>query len=81
MINFNYAVLVKKYGSWVRVQIEFYDFIFKTASQMCAAHFNRHGLFFEGEDFYDEVTEKIEKMFKTTEDAWIAFNESMKDKL
>lgn len=83
MIDFNMKALVKKYGSWVRVQVAFYDFLFETASEMCATCFREtavdeimQGGFADGENVYETVIDKLEEIFETADAAWLQFIEA-----
>lgn len=69
--TFGNPALIEKYGSWIRVQVAFYDFIYQQASRMCASHFNDKAA--ESNKFYDVCTKNIEETFNTFEDAWEAF--------
>lgn len=80
MIDFNMKKLVAKYGSWVRVQVEFYDFLIETASKMTPKGFRETamyeitaGNFADGEDFYETIIHKLEYIFTTAESAWLEF--------
>ena len=81
-MNLNNVALIKKYGSWVRVQVAFYDFIFLTGSEMCAKHWKQMMLteiarqFKDGGDLYEKSVQGIERAFTTPETAWSAFLES-----
>ena len=86
-MNFNDPKLVEKYGSWVKVQVAFYDYIFLYASRVCAHHFNEimatanvHS-FGDGEDLYEYTTKTLEEAFDTPEAAWKAFIENEKLKV
>lgn len=69
--------LVICFGSWTRVQVAFYDFIFGSALEMCPHHSNQAMMqgFLEGSDPYEDAVQAINKKFKTFEDAWSAFLE------
>lgn len=83
MYNFSDTKLVEKYGSWVRVQVEFYDFLFETANKLCATHFNQISVFAEvfnggykdGSEVYEKAVKAIEKHFPSFEGAWEQFYE------
>ena len=71
--------LIEIFGSWVRVQVAFYGFIFQQALEMCPHHTNetmRQG-FSDGENPYEDAVKAIEGKFKSFKDAWMAFNESI----
>jgi len=79
-MNLNDPTLVAKYGSWVRVQVEFYDFLFESASKLCTTHWNQsammnalEGGFEDGNDFYETTVKAIEDEFPDVEDAWERF--------
>ena len=71
--------LIEKFGSWVRVQVAFYDFIFQQALEMCAHHTNESMIqgFSDGEDPYEDAVKAIEGKFKSFDNAWAAFNQSI----
>lgn len=82
MIDFNMKGLVEKHGTWVRVQVEFYDFLFETASELCAKHFREEatqeflsGGFADTNEFYEVTIGKLEGLFATPEQAWLQFLE------
>lgn len=78
-IDFKASTLVAKYGSWIRVQVALYDFLFTEALKLCPAHFKELAIeevmtgFAEGEDFYEQSVTKIEAAFATPEEAWQLF--------
>lgn len=78
-MNLNEPELVKKYGSWIRVQVAFYDFLFKKASNLCATHWNQLALeermtqFKDGGDLYERTVSWIEKNYEQSETAWNEF--------
>ena len=72
--------LVKKYGSWFRVQVAFYDFLFSVGSRAHAGCFNREaiaevaaGEWRDGGNIYEKATQEIERSFSSPESAWKAF--------
>lgn len=71
--------MIEKFGSWVRVQVAFYDFIFETALETCASCFNKSIVsdFSDGEDLYEKSVTAIETHFSSFEEAWKAFNKQM----
>lgn len=79
-MNFSEPKLVAKYGSWVRVQVAFYDFIFQHGIGLCATHFNQvvssEALstgFGDCSPTYEYAVRRIQLSFKTPEAAWKAF--------
>lgn len=84
LINFADEHLIAKYGSWIRVQVAFYDFIFQTALDLCPKHFKDISLqqsldgFADGEEFYERSIKAIEGAFSSPEEAWQAFLQSEK---
>ncbi len=70
--------LIGKFGSWVRVQVAFYDFIFQEALEMCAQHTKETMIegFADGQDPYEDAVKAIEGKFKSFGDAWAAFNKA-----
>ena len=80
MSYFEIEQLINKYGSWVRVQVAFYDFIFEKGIELCPTHFRLTlvqkiitGGFADGEDLYERSVKKIEQIFPSFELAWKAF--------
>ena len=71
--------LIAKFGSWVRVQVAFYHFIFQTALEMCPHHTNQSMIegFSDGEDPYESAVLAIETHFSSFEEAWKAFNKQI----
>jgi len=83
---FDNKKLIEKFGSWVRVQVEFYDFLFETANEVCATCFNQNAVsavvnnqFSDGEDFYETAVKAIENHFDTFDNAWQGFVEKVFD--
>lgn len=79
-MDFSEKLLVGKYGSWVRVQVAFYDFLFMTASSLCPEHFRKTaieeiagGAWSDGSDIYETTIGNLEGLFSTPEKAWEAF--------
>lgn len=77
---FNDPALVAIYGSWVRVQVAFYDFLFLSALEMCPECFRQKavaeamsGGFADGEDFYERSVKKIEENLTDFDTAWNLF--------
>ena len=70
--------LIQKFGSWVRVQVAFYDFIFLYALEMCPGHTNEAMIqgFADGKGPYEDAVKAIEGAFKSFDDAWQAFRHS-----
>lgn len=77
---FQNKVLIDKYGSWVKVQVAFYDFIFLSAMETGQCLFNERA-FAEGEAFYEDSVSYIEGKFATFGDAWEAFIESQQPEI
>lgn len=80
MIVFKHPELIKKYGSWVKVQVAFYDFLFTTAISMCAKNIHDTLMleiiirgFKDGDKPYERLTTILENMFSTEEQAWEVF--------
>ncbi len=76
MINFNDPNLLRKYGNWVKVQVAFYDFLFRTATELEPSAFNKLSTideFADGEDAYDMAIKMIDKTFLTPEKAFEQF--------
>jgi len=72
--------LIDEYGSWIRVQVAFYDFVFISAIALCPKHFIEtataeamSGGFADGEDLYERSIKKIEELYPSFEMAWKAF--------
>lgn len=81
-MGFQTEALVKKYGSWVRVQVAFYDFLFEKASGMCASCFTGTAIdnvaahqWADGCRFYELTIKKLEEIFATPDEAWQSFLE------
>ena len=79
-MQFDHPSLIKKYGSWVRVQVAFYDFIFQEPLKLCPKHFREKaqeeamtGGFADGEDFYERSVKTIERHFKSPKQPWREF--------
>lgn len=77
---FNDPEMISFYGSWVRVQVAFYDFLFQHALQLCPEHFREQaiesamdGQFADGEDFYESSVKKIESSLPDFNSAWVLF--------
>jgi hypothetical protein len=79
---FDDDILIKKYGSWVRVQVAFYDFIFQEALKLCPQHAKESFLegFADGKDPYEDAVKAIEKRFKSFADAMTKFKTNAKPK-
>jgi hypothetical protein len=79
MNAFSNKALLKKYGSWVQVQVKFYDFLFMTATQICPECFNNKSIeeirdgMVDGETLYETSIKAIFNLFPTFEVAWQAF--------
>lgn len=61
--------------SWIRTQVDFYDFIFAAAIQLCPQHAKEDFLhkFADGKDPYEDAVRAIEKRWPTFEAAWEDF--------
>lgn len=84
--DFSNRRLVAKYGSWMKVQVAFYDFLFTTATQMHPGCFNKSiqrdvaaGKWADGQSAYDVTIATIEQVFPRDRQAWEAFLESEQD--
>lgn len=82
VMQFDAPVLVERYGSWVKVQVAFYDFIFGQALELCPRCVNEsllesifNGRFAEGHDLYERHVAFIEQRFASQEEAWVMFIE------
>jgi hypothetical protein len=82
MINFADPTLVDKYGSWMRVQVAFYDFLFATALAMSPTLWKQEAEatltaaragFGDGLDFYEVSVKAIEEHWESPEAAWQEF--------
>jgi len=71
--------LVEKFGSWVRVQVAFYDFMFEQSLDTCATCVNETMIkgFADGMDPYEDAIISIEQNLPSFNEAWKAFNESI----
>ncbi len=75
-MNLRDGKLVDKYGSWIRVLVAFYDFIFIEANELCATHLNealQNHEFKDGESLYENMIEKIKDKYSSEIEAWNAF--------
>lgn len=72
--------LVAHFGSWVRVQVAFYDYIFQAALELCPQHAMEKMAqnFRDGTNSYEDAVKAIEKKFGTFKEAWAAFRDSLK---
>lgn len=70
--------LINRFGSWVRVQVAFYDFIFQYALELCPKHSAEAMLrgWADGKDPYEDAISAIEGTFKSFDDAWMEFNQT-----
>lgn len=85
-MNFSEPRLVSIYGSWMRVQVAFYDFLFKSAMNLCAKHWNELAFeeamttlkeeFNDGGDMYERSIKAIMNLYQKPDDAWHAFLET-----
>lgn len=85
---FDNPKLIEKFGSWIEVQVAFYDFIFMEASEMCPECFRKQaienvmdGKFADGEDIYEQSIKAIEKTWESFDLAWQAFKEDVNGKI
>jgi len=75
--------LIKRFGSWVKVQVAFYDFIFQKATKLCPECWKDMAVqeicdkFKDSEDFYERSVAAIESHFETFEQAFVAFKEML----
>jgi len=82
MEYFNNAKLIEKHGSWMRVQVAFYDFLFESALNILPEEFREvavaeaiAGGFADGEDLYERSITGIERHFESFDAAWQAFEQ------
>jgi hypothetical protein len=84
-LPFDDPALVAKYGSWMRVQVAFYDYIFRIGTELCAKHWKELALkevadqFADGGDLYERSAKGIMYKFKTAQSAWASFVEANGD--
>lgn len=73
--------LVKHFGSWVRVQVAFYDYIFQAALELCPQHAMEEMArnFRDGANPYEDAIKAIETKFGTFKTAWMAFLDTIDD--
>ena len=73
--NFAEPSLVEKYGTWFRVQVAFYDFIFESSFDADASTCNQAIAedFAESSDPYKRMRDAVEAKYKTMEESWDAF--------
>ncbi len=74
-IDFSRLDLVQHFGSWVKVQVAFYDFIFTSSLKMGAKEFNKRWR--DGETVYERAAKAIARTYKTPEAAWESFTASL----
>jgi hypothetical protein len=75
MIDFGDKELVKKYGTWMKVQVAFYDHLFAAATEgMPAREFNQLR-WREGNVIYEKAIAKVVRRFKTADEAFAMFRE------
>lgn len=74
-LDFSDTLLVEKFGTWFRVQVAFYDFLFTSSMTICTHHCNEviASDFAEAGDAYNRMRAAIEKKYPTMVDAWRAF--------
>lgn len=79
MINFNDPHLIAKYGSWVKVQVAFYDYLFMQGTKINVDKWRRAALltaaynFTEGDELYEQSIKAIEGRFPDPYEAWANF--------
>ena len=87
MINFSDPKMLERHGSWMRVQVAFYDFLFVRSSQLCTAHFNKQIKevfeqgFAEGTSAYERMVQGVLQTWNTPEDAWNDFTAEKDDEV
>ena len=70
-------------STWIRELVEFYDFIFMEASNLCGSHFHdqliaemqQEGGWADGSNLYERTITKIEELWPTYDEAMRAFKE------
>lgn len=73
-MNFADARLLTIYGTWVKVQVEFYDFIMKAALDKLHPSLTDIEEFHHGNnDGYDALISRCFDLFETPELAWNLF--------
>jgi hypothetical protein len=74
-LNFHHPKLLKRYGTWVAVQVAFYDFIFQSAMQMHSGCIKEQMIaeWKDGGDPYEKAKANIELKYLTADAAWKAF--------
>lgn len=76
-VYFDDTNLTKKHHSWVRVQVDFYDFIFEQALNACTTCIKEElaAEFHDGSIPYERTIRAIEQKFPSFEDAWAAYRQ------
>lgn len=79
MLNLLDPRLISIYGSWIRVQVAFYDFLFESSMEYDAETLTKvsrevmeSGLV-DGEGLYEEFVKKIASRFESPQQAWDEF--------
>ena len=78
-LNFAAPELVAKFGSWMRVQVAFYDFLFAYGFKACPACFNQMATteiiegFGDGGNVYETAIARIESNLPNPAEAWRLF--------
>ena len=78
-MNFTHPVLLQKYGSWIRVQVAFYDFLFmKGYPNLNSISEGKEEMmmdFADGKDPYEKPVRALEKLYNNPNEAWTEFLE------
>lgn len=76
-MNFARKDLVEHFGSWIKVQVAFYDWLMLDGlGGMTANEFNKL-TWKEGTKKYDEMVAKVEERYVTPSVAWTEFVKSV----
>lgn len=72
---FNDPELVAKFGSWVRVQVSFYDFICTRGMELCTTHLKEKPAseYHDGMEAYERMVKAVEGRFASFEEAFAEF--------
>ena len=71
VIDFNHPELVARHGSWVRVQVAFYDFLFETGTKLSAVDCREDMIrdFQDGKDPYEKPVRAVEHYWRSADQA------------
>lgn len=81
LTQFDDPELVAIFGSWVRVQVAFYDFITQQGMGMCAEHLKQELFeqYHDGGNAYETMIKSVEAAFPSMVEAFAAFKAASKE--